>query len=172
MTRGMRPDPWKKEKTRKYWAKQKAKGVAPPKPTKAAEERSVGQLKFVTPVPPQPASYEEEISDGSDEYDVTRLEDFDLGLDEFKATFVEVQDDALFVPDAVVDGIKVDLTFSADDVTDMSPWLVERLKGNPIRIAKSTNIPTTCTKPVAIPTAKPAAPSSELEAMLDDLLSL
>lgn len=82
----MRPDPWQREKSKRYQAKRKARGLevktSKEEDGKKGATRVEGGFKFVKPMPaPQPQQLQSEGTDedDEDEYDVGRLED--VGFD-------------------------------------------------------------------------------------------
>lgn len=85
----MRPDPWQREKSRRYQAKKKGRGEVVVKTGKKEEDKNEkkapatavdGGFKFVKPVPaPQPPCEGTDDDEDEDEYDVKGLED--VGFD-------------------------------------------------------------------------------------------
>lgn len=187
----MRPDPWQKEKSRRYQAQRKARGleVKGSKKEGRVEERvrstdavSTGGFKFVKPMPaPQPQYEAGSEAEEEDEYDVGQLED--AGFD-FSALSLHdlTSHDQEFLTAEELNDLNEAVDFQISGLEQLSKWLQGRIKGKEAELFRldpieppSTSVP--CSSPssptVFLETPKQRSAQSRvdpLEDMLDDML--
>lgn len=196
----MRPDPWQKEKSRRYQAKKKGRGEAV-KTSKKGDDKNDknkapavdGGFKFVKPMPAPQPQYEGTGDEDEDEYDVKGLED--VGFD---FSSLSIQDNH-GVPHHICTWMIFTCVlkeyFSAEELKEldeavdleisgleeMSKWLQDRLEGRPeelltlepilIATDRSVDAQLPTMNKAPVVMASLARPRTDpLEDMLDDLL--